>query len=120
MGKIQFLHEEKQADINKQIEERLAVKKLKEEEKDRLFKAIHYAYLKHEDLVETSLNPNFQPAKDYIMQGLSYRLNPYEANQKHREYTINLHPRKNYGQEMEKKLVENFANNRLQQRDKEI
>ncbi len=64
--------------------------------------------------METSLNPNFHPAKDYIMQGLSYRLNPYEANQKHREFTINLEPRKNYGVDMEKKLVENYAHNRMQ------
>ena len=92
----------------------MKVKRLKDDEREHLFKAIHYAYLKHEDLVDTSMNPNFTQAKDYIMQGLSYRLNPYEANPNQREYTINLQPRKNYGQEMERKIIDNFAKNRQQ------
>ena len=96
----------------KSINDKLIVKKLKKDQKEHLFKAIHYSFLKHEELIETSLNPNFDQAKDYIMQGLSYRLNPYEANQKYREFTINLQPRKNYGQDMEKKIVDNFAKNR--------
>ena len=42
------------------------------------------------------------------MQGLSYRLDPYEKSS-FTEYKINLDPRKNYGHEMEKNLVENYA-----------
>lgn len=42
------------------------------------------------------------------MQGLSYRLDPYEKSS-FSEYTIDLKPRVNYGQEMETKLRENFA-----------
>ena len=72
------------------MDDRLKVKRLKDDEREKLFKSIHYAYLRHEDLVETSMNPNFVQAKDYIMQGLSYRLNPYEANPNQRDYTINL------------------------------
>eukprot|EP00347_Sterkiella_histriomuscorum_P013958 403362705 len=120
LGKIQFTNDEKQTEKIKLIDEKLKVKKLKKEEKERLFKGIHYPFLKHEELIETSLNPNFDQAKDYIMQGLSYRLNPYEENQKYREFTINLQPRKNYGQDMERKIVDNFAKNRQLQHDQNI
>ena len=51
-------------------------------------------------------------AKDYILEGLSYRLKHFEPNNNVNEYKINLKPRKNYGAEMEKKLVENYANSR--------
>jgi hypothetical protein len=80
-----------------------------------LFKAIRYAYLHHDQLVEISLNPDFAGAKDYILEGLSYRLNPYEQAKKPADqYKINVKPRKNYGPEMEKRLNENFANSRQQ------
>jgi hypothetical protein len=49
------------------------------------------------------MSANFDEAKDNIMQGLSYRLNPYEKSTV-KELTINLKPRVNYGPEMEKKL----------------
>jgi len=109
---VQFLSDEKQELKIKEIQDKLTVRKLKRDQKEILFKAIHYSFLRHEELIETSLNPNFTEAKDYIMQGLSYRLNPYEENQKYREFTINLKPRKNYGADMERKLVDNFARNR--------
>ncbi|CDW80143.1 e3 ubiquitin-protein ligase hectd1 [Stylonychia lemnae] len=120
LGKVQFLSDEKQENKIKEILDKLIVRKLRKEQKEILFKAIHYSFLKHEELIETSLNPNFAEAKDYIMQGLSYRLNPYEENQKYREFTINLKPRKNYGAEMEMKLVDNFARNRQQQHQQQI
>ena len=47
-------------------------------EKEKLYKAIRYSYLKHEELLDLSLNPDFAGAKDYILEGLSYRLNSYE------------------------------------------
>jgi hypothetical protein len=54
------------------------------------------------------MNPEFVLAKDYIMEGLSLRLNHYEQSTK-KPVNINLKPRKNYGAEMEKHLIENFA-----------
>ncbi len=53
------------------------------------------------------------------MQGLSFRLKPYEDCTVH-EFTINLKPRKNYGVEMEKKLTENYAQSRMQHHDRNI
>jgi hypothetical protein len=75
--------------------------------------------LKHEELIETSFNPNFEAAKSLIMQGLSYRLKPFEDCQI-AEFTINLKPRKNYGVEMERKLTENYAQSRQQQHERNI
>ena len=64
--------------------------------------------MKHEELIELSMNDNFVEAKDFIMEGLSYRLNPHE-NQNVKKLQINIEPRINYGPEMEKKLIDNFA-----------
>lgn len=90
------------------MSKRFEVKRLTKEQKDKLFKAIRYSYLKHEELIETSMNPDFTPAKDQILQGLSYRLNPYEKTS-FKEFSIDMKPRKNYGAEMEQKLIDNFA-----------
>jgi len=57
-----------------------------------------------------SLNPDFQGAKDYIFDGLSYRFDEFEqANRANNKCQINMKKRKNYGEEMERKIVENFA-----------
>jgi len=53
------------------------------------------------------MNPNFAEAKDFILQGLSYRLDHFEKTRV-KEFTINLKGRKNYGPEMEKQLIANF------------
>jgi hypothetical protein len=88
-------------------EERLKEKRLSKEERRQLYLAIRYSYLRHEELIGTSMNPYFEEAKDFLMEGLSYRLNPYE-NSAVKEYKINLKPRRNYGAEMERRLNEDF------------
>ena len=55
-----------------------------------------------------SFREAWEGAKGYIMQGLSYRLEPYEGG-RFKEYTIEFKGRVNYGQDMEKKLIENYA-----------
>lgn len=45
--------------MHKKIETALAEKRLTKEEKEKLLLAVRYAYLKHEELVETGFNPNF-------------------------------------------------------------
>lgn len=87
------------------------MKKLSKVEKEKLYKAIRYSYLKHEELLDLSLNPDFAGAKDYILEGLSYRLNSYEQlnDGTKKQIEINLKPRKNYGVEMEKKIIESHA-----------
>ena len=84
---------------------------MSKEEKNKLYLSIRYAYLKHEELIELGFRDVFKDAKDYIMQGLSYRLDPYEKSA-FKDYKINLKPRVNYGQDMEKKLTENYAKSR--------
>ena len=52
--------------------------RLTKAEKKELFKTIRYSYMKHEDLLALTADPVFALAKEYIIQGLSVRLNPYE------------------------------------------
>jgi len=75
--------------------------------------ALKNNYMKHDDLIMTSMNPNFEQAKDFIMEGLSFRLNPFETTQ-HKDYQISLKPRKHYGQAMEKALNADFASKKSQ------
>ena len=60
-----------------------------------LFKTIRFSYLKHEDLFSLSMNPMFELAKNFIVEGLSVRLDTYENAQK-KDLNINIEPRVNY------------------------
>lgn len=60
-----------------------------------MFKTIRYSYLKHEELLELTLNPVFDLAKNFIVEGLSVRLDTYE-NAGKKELHINIDPRVNY------------------------
>lgn len=64
--------------IHKQASDRMKLLRLSKQEKKELFKTIRYSYCKHEDLLDLVQNPVFNLAKDYIVEGLSVRLNPYE------------------------------------------
>ena len=84
--------------------EKLAVKRLSKDQKDVLYKTVRYSHLQHEELLETSKNPNFAGAKDYIMQGLSIKLSPYEKKEipdDKEGYSINLRPRPSYANPVE-------------------
>ena len=56
---------------------------------------IRYSYLKHDDLFSMSMNPIFELAKNFIVEGLSVRLDSYE-NAIKKELNINIEPRVNY------------------------
>ena len=73
----------------------MKVRRLTKEEKKELFKAIRYSYLPHEKLLELSTHPTFDLAKNYIVEGLSIRLDSYE-NALKKDVSINLEPRVNY------------------------
>jgi hypothetical protein len=60
-----------------------------------LFLTIRYSYCKHEDLLQLTTNKVFEEAKDYIVEGLSVRLNPFE-NAIKSELKINTQPRINF------------------------
>ena len=110
LGKVQFLMEEEQKKTIEEMKTKGDLKRLTKDQKDALFKAIRYGYLYHEELVDLSVNPDFLPAKDYIFEGLSYRLNPFEhANRPKEKCKINLARRKNYDMDLENKIQNNFA-----------
>ena len=79
----------------KGCESRLTLKRLTKEEKTELFKCIRFSYLKHDDLFAMSMNPMFELAKNFIVEGLSVRLDTYE-NASKKELNINIEPRVNY------------------------
>ena len=57
----------------------LKVKPLKDEDKLRIFRAIRWTYMAHEELLKLSMDPDFSLAKSMIMQGLSCKLDPNYA-----------------------------------------
>lgn len=58
---------------------------------------MRYPHLHHDELLNLSKNPIFASAKDYVMQGLSHRLNPFEkVGENDDRYTIELKPRLSY------------------------
>ena len=62
------------------MQARLNLQRLTKVQKDLLFKAIRYSHLQHAQLIELGKNSYFESgAKDYIMEGLSFRLNPFEG-----------------------------------------
>lgn len=56
----------------------LKIKKLSKKEQRTLFQCVRYNFLSHEDLIDLSSRaPWNTSAKDYIVEGLSYRLNQF-------------------------------------------
>lgn len=98
LGKIQYASDFAQEEILKRIQDSvLQVKRLTKAQKDALFKTIRYPHLHHDELLKLSKNPIFESAKDYVMQGLSHRLNPFEkVGENDERYTIELKPRLSY------------------------
>jgi len=66
--------------------------RLNKKEKAELFLTIRYSFMKHEDLLALTSNSTFALAKDFIVEGLSVRLNPFENGIKG-ELKINVEPR---------------------------
>ena len=74
---------------------RLKLKRLSKAQKIELFKTIRFSFMKHEELLALTMNPTFELAKQYIIEGLSVRLNPFENGIKD-SIAINIEPRANY------------------------
>ena len=49
------------------------------DEKIDLFKTVRYSYLSHENLISLTANKKFELAKDFVLEGLSLKLNAFEA-----------------------------------------
>ena len=95
LGKINFEWNKKVEVVHKECSERLKLQRLTKEEKKQLFQTIRYSYMTHEELIGLTSNPIFELAKDFIVEGLSAKLNTFE-NAIKSELKINLEPRTNY------------------------
>ena len=73
----------------------MKLNRLSKAEKIELFKTIRYSFMKHEDLLALTTNTTFELAKQFIIEGLSVRLNPFENGIKD-SIAINIEPRANY------------------------
>ena len=65
---------------------------MKDDDKSKIFKAVRFSYMTHEELLKLMQNPEFVLAKEMVMQGLSCKLNNYE-NSNNIDLLINLRPR---------------------------
>lgn len=86
---------------------RLELSRLNKEQRKDLFKVVRYSYLPNEDLVKASQNKVFEEAKDFIVEGLSIRLNPLESieEEKKANYIVNIEPRELYIPTEERHIV---------------
>ena len=94
MGKINANWARKIDVVHKDAAARLKLNRLNKAEKKELFHSIRYSFVKHEDLIALTTNKTFEMAKDYIVEGLSVRLNPFESCIK-TDLKINTEPRSN-------------------------
>ena len=82
-GKLETENEKVDWDMGKEVGStkkkcmsNLAIKRLSKKEQKELFKCVRYSFLTHEDLINLTSNPVFSTvAKDYIIEGMSARLN---------------------------------------------
>ena len=97
LGKIQHDWNKKVEDIHTKATDRLAIKRLTKEEKKELFRSIRYSFLHHEELLKLAADPQFELAKDFIVEGLTYKLDQKDKNVLGEKLKINVHPRVYYG-----------------------
>lgn len=101
LGKIQYKWTKKVSEVHAKALERLAVKRLTKVQKIELLKAIRYGFLHHEELLSMASNPLFELAKNFIVEGLSAKLESYD-NLKSKGLQINIEPRVYYDVDCEK------------------
>ena len=90
--KTQFILDITQRDVNRDIKASLVLRPVTETEKIEVFKAIRWSFMTHEQLVETSMDKDFEMARPLILEGLSSRLVNFEKSAKLGQ-SINLNPR---------------------------
>jgi hypothetical protein len=93
--KCQFIMDTVQRDLNKEIKARLVLRLVTETEKIAVFRAIRWSFISHEQLIETSMDKDFEVARPMILEGLSSRLVNFEKSAK-LGTSINLMPRTKY------------------------
>ena len=81
--------------VSKDCIARAKITRLTKEQKTELFRTIRYSYMSHEELIMLTQNTVFELAKDFILEGLSFRLNSFE-NAIKKDTRINTEPRSNF------------------------
>ncbi len=66
------------------------MKRLSKQQKTDLFRTIRFSFLHHEQLLSMTQNPMFELAKNFIVEGLTYKLG---GNSLGKDLQINTHPR---------------------------
>lgn len=97
-GKIQWRYSDEVEKLRKEADERMRVKGLRSEDKRKLFKTIRFAFLTHQELLKCSRDPLFNEAKEFLVEGLTYQIEPEEVIGKE-ETVISLVPRHYYTQQ---------------------
>lgn len=52
----------------------MKLSRLSKAQKKELFRTVRYSFLEHEELLSLNSNPNFELAKEYVIEGLSVKL----------------------------------------------
>lgn len=73
----------------------MRVRGLRSEDKREIFKTIRYAFISHAELLKCSRDPLFNEAKEYLVEGLTYKIEPEEVLGKD-DTIISLKPRLHY------------------------
>lgn len=94
-GKIQWKYNEEVDKMRREASERMRVRGMRPEEKRELFKTIRFAFLTHQELLKCSRDPIFDEAKDYFIEGLTYKIEPEEVLDKDNTL-ISLNERAHY------------------------
>jgi len=94
-GKVQWKYKEQVEEMRKNASERMRVRGLRPEEKRELYKTIRFAFLTHQELLQCSRDPLFNEAKDFLVEGLTYQIEPEEVLDKDNTL-ISLRERANY------------------------
>ena len=66
------------------------------EQKREIFKSVRYSFMTHQQLMKLLDEKGFEEAKDFIREGISFRLNSYENDTTDLQYSINTKPRECY------------------------
>jgi hypothetical protein len=111
-GKIAWKYSIQVNEMHKKALERMKVRGLRTEHKRELFKAIRYAFLTHQQLLKISKDKLFEEAKEYIVEGLTFKIEPEEVRMKD-DTLINLRPRESYNYDAEELGVRSPQHHRL-------
>lgn len=94
-GKVQWRYNEEVEKLRREADERMRVRGLRSEHKRELFKTIRYAFLTHQELLKCSRDPLFNEAKEYVVEGLTFKIEPEEVLDKE-DTLISLKERDHY------------------------